>query len=208
MALFAALFLSFLVFLALPFSLIQSDLISLGPALGDSDKYMAAPESIPEPPPPEENQEEIEKPELEQESVPLSLSQIELALLPGTGDALRVGGFSYLNFGLGVETLAEMEIFELRDLDRLPEVIFQARPYYPFEEKREGIEGWVKLIIVIDDKGSVIDARVVESSNPNFEKPSRDALRKWIFDPGIKKGKRVAVRALQKIEFLINAEDQ
>ncbi len=101
MALFAALFLSFLVFLALPFSLIQSDLISLGPALGDSDKYMAAPESIPEPPPPEENQEEIEKPELEQESVPLSLSQIELALLPGTGDALRVGGFSYLNFRPG-----------------------------------------------------------------------------------------------------------
>ncbi len=139
-------------------------------------------------------------PELEQELQPLDLSQLDVALNPGVGDALSMGN-AILGFGVTPNTIAQMDIFELKDLDNDPQRIVAVAPVYPFQFKRDGINGWVKLIIIIDERGKVVNAVVESSSHREFEKPGIEAVLQWRFEPGTRNGKPVKVRRLQPITF-------
>ena len=61
----------------------------------------------------------------------------------------------------------------------------QQQPEFPVSELRKGHEGWVIVTYGIDDDGSVVDARVTDSSGSlAFEKAALDAVNKWQFEPG------------------------
>lgn len=55
-------------------------------------------------------------------------------------------------------------------------------PRYPSLAQRSGIEGRVKIEIIVDTRGHVKSARVVESQPP-FDKAALAAVRKWTFKP-------------------------
>jgi protein TonB len=164
--------------------------------------------SVPPPPPPpieirpreEPKPQENLKPELKQEMPKLNLSQLEAALNPGHGGA----GFAdlSLNFGeLAAEDLSR--IFELTELDRAPVPVFQPAPLYPYQMKREGIDGNVRLRFIVTPQGTVRDISVVSSSRSEFERAARDALVNWRFEPGVKHNTKVSVRMEQPIPFVV-----
>lgn len=154
----------------------------------------------PEPPPPEEELAEVDVPELEKELQPLDLSQLDVALNPGVGGALNMSN-SLLGFGVTPDTIAQMDIFDLKDLDNDPKRIVAISPIYPYTFKRDKINGWIKLIIIIDERGKVIKADVESSSHREFEKPGIEAVLQWCFEPGTRDGKPVKVRKRQGITF-------
>ncbi len=196
--------LAVLIFLALPLTQLLSNLQKDDKLIRVADVNIPPPDAPPpEPPPPEEEEVEEEKPELEEEMQPLDISQLDAALNPGFGDALNVGQAVW-GFGITPDTIAQMDIFELKDLDNNPRRIFAARPVYPFQFKREGIEGSVRLIIIIDEKGNVIDAKIQRASHKEFIKPAVDAILQWKFEPGTKNGRAVKVRRIQPISFKLN----
>lgn len=157
------------------------------------------PPPVDPPPPPEVKEQEV-KPELKQEQPKLNLAQLEAALNPGMGPA--VGDFGLNLTGFAAEDLDR--IFELTEIDRAPQPIYQVAPNYPFAMSRAGIEGRVYIRFVCDKEGRVINPRVRSATRMEFEKPAIDAIRQWRFEPGIKNGVRVAVNMELPLSFTLN----
>jgi TonB family C-terminal domain len=98
-------------------------------------------------------------------------------------------------------------IFNLRDLDQHPQIRgVQARPNYPFEMRRAGLNGEVVLRFVVDTNGDVRDVEVIRSSQREFEAAAIQAVLKWKYRPGRKGGKAVATRMQIPIVFNLNDE--
>jgi protein TonB len=163
----------------------------------------------PPPPPPEPEIEEEEEeppppPRLQPtEAPPLDLSQLELALNPGTGEALfgdfTVDLMGQLGEGGGSEELDR--IFSLAELDRRPRVLFQRPPRYPPELLRAGRTGTVYVLFSVDTEGRVRNPRVQKSTDPAFEQPALDAVRQWKFEPGTRGGEKVQFKMRIPITF-------
>ncbi|MBE2213544.1 MAG: energy transducer TonB [Opitutaceae bacterium] len=75
-------------------------------------------------------------------------------------------------------------------------------PTYPASLK--GVNGMVAVVVIIDESGSVVDATVTKSSDPAFENPSIEAIKRWKFKPAEKDGQ--AVKAKVTIPVRFNAE--
>lgn len=89
-------------------------------------------------------------------------------------------------------------------LDNTPRTRFQATPTYPFEARRTGTPGEVHVEFVVDERGRVIDPRVVYSSNRIFDEPTLRAVAKWQFEPGRRNGKTVKFRMTVPVMFNLN----
>jgi protein TonB len=80
--------------------------------------------------------------------------------------------------------------------------ISRVPPQYPFRAQRRGIEGWVKVSLLITEQGVVQDVVVVESQPEGiFDQAATRAVMKWKFKPRIQDGKPVPVRAEQVVNF-------
>ena len=98
------------------------------------------------------------------------------------------------------------EVFDLKNLDQQPQPKFRQQPTYPFEMKRQGIEGEVLIEFICDNNGEVKDAKVVKSDNHAFDSAAIDAIYKWKFRAGKKGGRSVSARMQQPFVFSINDE--
>lgn len=90
-----------------------------------------------------------------------------------------------------------------QEVDEPPVPLKTPPPIYPYALRRAGISGIVAVSIVIDEKGSVIDAAVSKSSNVEFERPSLEALHGWKFRPGRVDGSPVKVRVVVPMHFRV-----
>jgi periplasmic protein TonB len=165
----------------------------------------------PPPPPPVEEQKEEEKveeeppppPKLAEETPPLDLSQLELALNPGTGGGaggdfevrLPVGGGSGQGDGADVD-----QLFSMSDLDQKPRVIYQPSPQTSSQLQKLA-PGTVTIVFVVDQRGRVENPLVQSSSNPAFEAPALAAVKQWKFEPGKRNGEPVRFRMRVPITF-------
>jgi TonB family protein len=78
-------------------------------------------------------------------------------------------------------------------------LIHQVRPTYPDGLKRAGIQGPVRLDVVIGKDGAVQDVRVI-SGLPELAKPAMEAVAKWRYQPTLLKGEPVEVMT----EIIVN----
>jgi len=162
----------------------------------------------PPPPPPETEKPPEEPPPQEQEPPPdnsanqLSLSQMDVALNVGFGDAMA-GGFSVDGFATQSEatTVADLGIFDVKDLDRPPSRTKTVPPIYPPEMKRARVQGNVTLLIIIDQNGRVSVDKVVDSSAREFEQAAITAAEQCIFEPPMKGGQAVRARYRMQVPF-------
>ena len=92
-------------------------------------------------------------------------------------------------------------IFNLADLDRVPEPIMQPSPVFPPSMKHEASAARVVVQFIVDTDGRVIDPVVVESSNQGFDYASTSGVLKWRFRPGIRGGRKVNTRMSVPILF-------
>lgn len=98
--------------------------------------------------------------------------------------------------------LASSLIGPLRGQDSHPPLpITQPAPSFPYEMRRKGIGGRVLVEFIIGVDGTVIDAKVLKATRPEFGPPAMQAVRKWRFKPGMKDGRTVNVRATQVLDF-------
>lgn len=190
---------TFLLFLVVPFANLLGNWNASDAQLMDTTLALPPPPPPPsDPPPPPEPEQEQEEPELDQTPPPLTLAQLEMSLNAGMGEA---GAMGFASFDPNFDALAEMRIFELNELDKKPFAISQSTPIYPYEMKRNGVNGSVSLVFVVDAQGNTRDIRVESSTHRQFEDPAVEAVRNWKFDPGVLDGEAVATRVRQRLDF-------
>lgn len=139
----------------------------------------------PEPEPEEEEQ----PPELETQPEPMiDLDSMESLL---TGDL--GGGFGPGEFKVDLSSLVGKGpggLAGLDDLDSKPRALSQPSPVMS-AKVRAAAPGSAKIKFVVDERGRVSQAKVARSSNPVFEGPALQAVRKWRFEPATRQGKPV-----------------
>ncbi len=196
-----------LTFLLMPITQFLSSRTINQQEVGMNEFSMPPPDSLPPEPPPQDKEEELknETPELVQEAELINLNQLEFALNPGVGDALGIGSALIGNFANVINIEDEMQIFEIRDLDQPPRAFVRVAPLYPMALRAKKIEGKVELLILIDQRGNVIRAKVQSSTNFEFDEAAVKAAMLWKFEPGMKNGEAVAVRANLPIVFSVTA---
>jgi len=91
-------------------------------------------------------------------------------------------------------------IFSIADLDQKPRVVYQPGPILT-REMRQKAPGTVYILSLVDERGSVVEPRVQQSSDPVFEKPALGAVKQWKFEPGKRGGKAVRFRMRVPITF-------
>lgn len=158
----------------------------------------------PEPPPEMEQEEEPEPeekpPELMEDSQPLDLSQLELALNPGFSGGAMSGDFAVKLKTIASDSKEVESLFSIAELDQKPRVIYQPSPRVT-GEMREQAPGKVYIIFVVDKQGRVTNPKVQKSTAPVFEQSALNALKKWKFEPGKRNGKAVRFRMRVPIIF-------
>jgi TonB family protein len=74
-------------------------------------------------------------------------------------------------------------------------------PVYPIEMEGSGIDGRAELIFIVEEDGSVRNPEIRSSSHPAFAHAAMDAVVSWRFKPGIRDGRVVPMRVVQKFVF-------
>ena len=126
----------------------------------------------------------------------------DLDVAVGAGGALA--GFGEAHALSGTQAIAD-ETFDVSELGTKPEAVSQVPPVYPAELRKAKIEGSVTLVFVLNENGRVEEARVENSSRPEFERPALEAIRKWRFRPGMKDGQAVRTYIRIPMRFRVGA---
>ena len=86
--------------------------------------------------------------------------------------------------------------------DRPPRLLQRIQPVYPQDAFVRKIQGVVKLQILIDARGRVARATVIESIR-DLDEAARAAVLQWVFAPAVKDGRPVATLAVAPVRFQI-----
>ncbi len=142
----------------------------------------------------------------------LSLAALESALgEPGGGEfgssynltsGGRIGGTGTPGSD---ESGEATDVFSLADLDESPRPLSQAAPAYPIGLQQRKVEGVVTVVFIVDAQGRVIEPVVERSTDPGFEPPALEAVRRWKFEPATRNGKKVPTRLRIPIRFSLNS---
>src|SRR5262245_43619601 len=87
----------------------------------------------------------------------------------------------------------------------LPKVTRQVRAEYTNEARENRIEGVVMLDAVVLSDGTVGDVKVAESLDTMYglDANAVKAMKQWLFEPGIKDGKPVAVQIHVQMKYTL-----
>jgi periplasmic protein TonB len=170
-------------------------------------REVQASEITPPPPPKTEMEKQIEKqalrepvtPKLAQAPVELEVDPLDVTLNVGPGDFKAA--FSLANYNPAPDGFGQELIFALHELDRTPNIVKRGSLAYPPQLKRKGLEGEVKLLVLIDEKGTVRVIDVVSATHPDFVEPSRKAAENSIYEPPKRNGEAVKVQFYLPIRF-------
>ena len=134
------------------------------------------------------------------ETPPLDLSQLELALNVGLGDGLSGGDFA-VRLQSAFSSGESMEgLFSLADLDQQPRAIHRPSPILDTNLRRK-VPAEVNILFVVNADGLVENPIVQGSSDPDFERVALNAVRQWRFEPGKRNGQPVRFRMRVPIKF-------
>lgn len=85
--------------------------------------------------------------------------------------------------------------------DSLPSPIYRVAPEYPKELSAKKISGKVIVGFYVERDGSVQTVYLVSATNEGFVRSAMACVKKWRFQPGMRKGNVVRVRMVIPIEF-------
>lgn len=103
---------------------------------------------------------------------------------------------------LNVPLVEDPVYYPAKQLDVLPVARQHIMPDYPDEAVRHNINGSVKLLLLIDATGLVVDVSVVEATPPGyFEDAAVKAFQNAKFTPAEKNGKKVRSRVMIQVSF-------
>lgn len=82
-----------------------------------------------------------------------------------------------------------------------PVLISKVEPEYSEEARRAKFSGSVLLSVVVDVNGIPRDIRVVRNLGLGLDEKAIEAVQRWRFRPGMRRGKAVAVQAMVDVSF-------
>ncbi len=86
----------------------------------------------------------------------------------------------------------------------LPMLLQQVEPDYEADLARRGVQGAADVEIVINTEGLVSVARIINSTrDEGLDQAALDAVKQWLFEPGMLAGELVPVRAVVTINFRV-----
>ena len=129
-----------------------------------------------------------------------SLSLPEASISVSKND---VGDFSLAIFSTDTANNFTSDIFELDMLDSMPRRLDKTVVSYPKQMLKRGIEGSVKLRILIDSTGVVSIESVISATNSYFEKVALNAVEKFLYEAPLRNGKPVKARFVLEVPFKI-----
>ena len=74
-------------------------------------------------------------------------------------------------------------------------------PEFSEEARKARYSGDVLLTIVVDTNGRVIDLRIAKGLGLGLDEKAIEAVKQWIFKPGYRNGRPVAVMATVTVGF-------
>ncbi|HEX4872037.1 MAG TPA: energy transducer TonB, partial [Nevskiaceae bacterium] len=121
--------------------------------------------------------------------------------IPNLGLNASVGGGPFIGeMGAGGGAMG------LFDGDIIP--LAKIAPQYPRQAARDGIEGYVKLEILVNPDGTVKSARVIEAKPRGvFDSAAVTTVLKWKFKPRVVDGRPVEQKGTQVLEFNLSGEE-
>ena len=120
--------------------------------------------------------------------------QMDLSLARGAaGDGVAVGTGSMENV-----------VYEAGEVDEQAQVLREIQPKFPEKAKKMGVSGYVKVLLVIDVYGDVVQTQVMTLDPPGygFEIEALKAVRQWKFSPAQLGGYPVAQKATKEFRFV------
>ncbi len=102
-------------------------------------------------------------------------------------------------------SVSTQEIFTSKDGVTLPSPVREVKPGYTAAAMDARIEGSVLLDVVVLDDGKVGDVTVSQSLDKEYglDTQAVEAAKQWLFKPGTKDGKPVAVRVALQMTFTL-----
>lgn len=88
-----------------------------------------------------------------------------------------------------------------------PKLIKRVNPVYPEDAREEGVEGVVILRIRTDEYGVVKQVKVLKSV-PQLDDAAIDAVRQWVYEPYISKGKPTPIVFTVTVRFVLKEKDK
>lgn len=88
-----------------------------------------------------------------------------------------------------------------------PKLIKKVDPVYPEEARKEGVEGVVILRIRADEYGEVQQAKVLKSV-PLLDNAAISAVRQWVYEPYISKGKPTPIVFTVTVRFRLDKKEK
>ena len=82
-----------------------------------------------------------------------------------------------------------------------PSIIHKVEPEYSEEARKAKWQGTVQLSVIVDETGHPRDIKVAQSLGLGLDQKAIEAVQQWLFRPGMKDGKAVAVFATIQVTF-------
>jgi protein TonB len=95
------------------------------------------------------------------------------------------------------------KIFDVSQLDRQPQAIFQPAPPFPADMRSTYLEAEVTLEFIINTKGDVLMPRSISGPHRRLEEAAINGVMKWKFKPGQRGGRPVNTRTQITIKFRV-----
>jgi periplasmic protein TonB len=98
---------------------------------------------------------------------------------------------------------------DVTEVERAPRLVRQPseldlRALYPETARREGIEGDVRLELLVSERGEVTEARILQPAGHGFDEVAPQAARRVVFEPAQRGGRPVAVRIQWTLKFRLD----
>ena len=130
--------------------------------------------------------------------LPTDAAMMNITSFLADGGGVALG--AQLVQGSGESMMAVMMASELTALSRLP-------PQYPPSALMREQEGYVDVLFDVETDGSVTNAQVIESDPPRiFDRAATAAVSRWRFQPVVREGVPVRVKARVHVEFYLPEE--
>jgi TonB family protein len=134
-------------------------------------------------------------------SRPRVLSSLAIALLVvATATASAVSALP-----MSVVAGQDTRVYKPGDGVSLPSVVYEVKPKYTPEAMKQRIQGSVFMRVVVRESGGVGDVQVTQSLDAEYglDQEAIKAAKQWIFNPGMKDGKPVAVEVTVQMTFTL-----
>lgn len=137
----------------------------------------------------------------------LRKDDVELARLRDEADVLRTKMQAAARAQNAARVVPGLgPVFNLNQLDQIPQASFRTAPTYPDEMRQAGEKGEVLVDFVVDADGNVQNAFAFKSTRREFEEGAVAAVKAWKFRPGRKNQLPVNVHMQVPIVFTLSTE--